>query len=176
MCAATEDPALDRGELLDALNRAAVVDLAGNTQENVTTATGWVASTAYLPGAIIRESGRYWRCVVGGTTDTVEPTWPLLNALARDERRRVTDLQVVWADNGTAWAPTWNLDLAAMYAWERKAAVASSRYTFTTDGQQFQRAQVAASCLSMADRFRRRLSTSTSTRGSVPSTRRPMFR
>lgn len=163
MCASTEDPALDAGELADILSRSAVVDLAGNTQENVATAAGWTSATAVLPGAVIVESGRYWRCVVGGTTGTVEPSWPDLSALPRDDRRRVTDYQVVWVDNGTAWAPTYNLDLAAMFAWEAKAAVASSRYTFTTDGQQFQRAQVAATCMAMADRYRRRLSTSTRT-------------
>ena len=163
LSAAEEDPVLDAAALSSALSAAAAPDSAGNTRENTSTAGAWQAATAVTPGTIIVVSGRYWRAVVGGTTYSTAPGWPDLAGDAADRTRTIDDGGVVWADNGTMWAPTWNLNLAAMLAWERKAAIASSRYTFTTDGQQFQRAQVAASCLAMADRYRRRLSMSTRT-------------
>jgi len=164
LVAADADPVLDTAEVAAALSGSRVTDLAGNPPTNTTDDAGtWAASTATLPGTVIVVSGRYWRCIVGGTTAASAPSWPDLAGTTITPARTVTDGGVVWSDNGGAWAPSWDLDRAAMLAWERKAAKATSRYTFTTDGQTFERAQVAAACREQADRYRRRLAGTTRT-------------
>lgn len=163
MVAHDTDPVLDEGDLQSVLDESAVTDLAGNPASNNEDAGEWAASTAVLPGTVIAVDDRYWVCVIGGTTGSTEPSWPSLAGTAVDPQRIVADGGVRWADNGTTWAPSWNLTRAAMLGWERKAAVATSRYDFQTDDQRFSRAQVAASCREQADRYRRRLSATTVT-------------
>lgn len=164
MLASDVDPVLGEDVLVALLADNAVADRAGNAPTNdSSTAGSWVASTAVLPGAIILEGDRYWVAVLGGSTAATEPTWPDLAGIDRDEHRTITDGGVRWADNGTTWAPTWDLTRAAADGWDRKAAIATSRYDFQTDDQRFSRAQVAASCREQADRFRRRLAGTTVT-------------
>jgi len=50
----------------------------------------------------------------------------------------------------------WDVRAAARAGWMLKAAKASARYTFTTDGQTFQRGMTFAQCTEMADRYRPR--------------------
>jgi hypothetical protein len=172
--AADEDPVLSVDQTWQCIMASRAPDVAGNTWRN--SADGsvgeWVASTAYLPGQVIAAGDRYWKCIVGGVSDADEPSWPDLRGYpVAGERitglpktrplRTVNDFGVVWADNGTEWAPTYDLDFAAMLAWERKAAIATSRYDFTTDGQTFRRGQVAAACREQAERYRRRRSGTT---------------
>lgn len=54
------------------------------------------------------------------------------------------------------WTPTWDLDAAAAEGWRRKAGIAAARFNFSEDGQNFQRAQVYAHCLSQAEQYARR--------------------
>ena len=159
MVAFSEDPALDASALADLMLMAKRPDSNGNLPTNVSTAPTWVASTAYAPGDVVQPSpvdGRWWRCAIGGTSDITQPDWPDLRGEERTGRT-VGDGFVTWEDAGAAWAPTWDLDAAAVEGWEQKAAIASGRYQFTTDGQTFLRQQVVANCHAQADRYRRQM-------------------
>lgn len=167
-CAAGDDPRLDDDELLDILTSARTIDIAGNPVSNTADLVGaWAPETGVTPGAVIGLAGgrRFWRCVVGGTTGTTGPSWPNLAGQPITPVYTVLDGSVLWADNGTMWGPTWDLDLAAMLAWERKAQKVAGRFDFTTDGQTFNRRQVYGHCVTMADRYRRRLSGTIRTTG-----------
>ena len=154
---ADTDPTLTTDELLRALRDGQVTDAAGNPPSNHDPGT-WAAATAVKAGTVIVDGNdRHWVVVIPGTTDAVEPVWPDRSGTLRNERITVADGGVVWADNGTAWRPTWNLNRAAVRGWELKAGKATSRYNFATDDQRFERAQVAASCREQADMYRRRL-------------------
>lgn len=66
------------------------------------------------------------------------------------------------------WTPTYSVIgvyRAAAAAWELKAAKATSRFDFTTDGQQFRRSQVVDHCHRQADMYRRKASGTTLTGG-----------
>lgn len=163
MVAADQTPVLAEDDLIRILDEAAIADIAGNPTVNTAGVASWMASTAVVPGEVITEGGRFWRCIVGGTTDATEPTWPDLGGTARGEQV-VVDGTVRWSDNGTAWAGRWDMQRAAMIGWERKAAAAAALYDFQADDQRFSRAQVAASCRAQAAWYRARLASSTVTR------------
>lgn len=158
LVASTLDPVLDEFEIADLLESAKRPDSNGNLPANVGTAATWAASTTYAPGDTITAdpaAGRWWVCLVGGTSDGTQPTWPDLDGSVRSSQR-VEDNTVTWIDAGAAWAPSWDLAAAAVEGWELKAAKAAGRYMFQTDGQTFSRQQVIANCHAQADRLRRR--------------------
>lgn len=157
MTEAESAPALAADELNRFLDEAALVDSAGNAPTNNPDDAGtWTADTAVVADIVIADpGGRYWRCIVGGTTGAQAPSWPNLAGAAVDRSITVVDGSVRWADNGGTWAPAWDLNRAAMLGWEAKAGKASSGYDFRTDDQQFARSQIAAQCHAMADRYRR---------------------
>ncbi len=60
-------------------------------------ATVWEAATAYTVGDIVRKvasNGHLYRCIVAGTSDAGEPTWPTVTG------QTVVDNEVTWAECG----------------------------------------------------------------------------
>lgn len=158
MVAADTEPTLDTDAINDLLRQAARVDPAGNDPRARVTADVHAPATLYAAGDIVRQEAdaeRWWVCVVAGVTGSAAPTWPVLDGLPR-ESTVITDGTVIWMDAGSRWAPTWDLASAAAAGWEQKAAQVAHRFTFSADGQRFDRSQVHAMCLDMADRYRRR--------------------
>jgi hypothetical protein len=154
MVAATSEPTLGERELEQLLDRAARPDAAGNAPANVAGLSGWASGT-YLVGAVILEGTRYWRVLNPGTTAATEPTWPDLSTMGgAPTGLTVTDGQVTWIDNGTAWSPTWDLTWAAAVGWDRKASKAAADFDFMTGDQQFMRSQRVAACREQARRYR----------------------
>ena len=154
------DPEITLDELGMILATARRSDAAGNPTTNVDTADTWTASTTVAFGDVVTAdpaTGRWWLCVTPGTTGDTQPDWP-----DRDRQppfdKTVVDGSVVWSDAGTAWTPTWDLDAAAAEGWRVKASKVAGRFDFTTDGQNFQRSQVAAHCRQMERMFRRKIS------------------
>jgi hypothetical protein len=49
------------------------------------------------------------------------------------------------------WTPTYDLNAAAAEGWEMKAGMAAGDYDFAASGQRFDRSQVSAQCLKMAE-------------------------
>lgn len=149
------EPALTDDDLDVLLSRARRFDNAGNSPTNVATAPTWAAATGYVAGDVIQAAGRWWRCVIAGTSAATAPSWPDLTDRALTEQW-VTDGDVTWVDNGGPWAPTWDLRAAARAGWTMRAGKASAMYDFTTDGQTFRRSMTFAQCMEMANQFRPR--------------------
>lgn len=165
MVAWQSDPALTRAELAELVTIGQRPDRGGNLPTNVTTAPTWTAATAYYAGDVIKTGTtqpRFWRCIVAGVSGATEPAWPDLR-LSGPTCVTLLDGYAQWEDVGGLWRPTYDLAAAAAAGWEWKAAKCADRFQFTTDGQTFDRARVHAQCLEMADRYRNRAVTSTST-------------
>jgi hypothetical protein len=69
--------------------------------------------------------------------------------------RRIDAAHIAPSQDG--WTPTYDLAAAAAEGWRRKAGKAAAMFNFAEDGQQFQRSQVYAQCVSMADRYSRQV-------------------
>ena len=54
------------------------------------------------------------------------------------------------------WTPTWDLNAAAAEGWLRKASKAVSRFSFSEDGQRFERAQIYAHCIRQHEMYSRK--------------------
>jgi hypothetical protein len=156
MVASTSDPVLDDGDLDRLVSFAATTDAAGNPPGNVATIAARTASTTYSAGQLVKVSTRFWRCIIPGTTATTPPSWPDLTGQLVNDMYTVVDGTVTWADNGTLWRGTWNLNAAAAEGWRWKAAKLAGAYDFTTDGQTFQRSQAVTQCNEMAQMYARR--------------------
>ena len=158
------DPALLAAEITELLALAKRPDAAGNDPRNAAAATAWV-SGAYEVNDHVRPNpatGRYFVCVVAGTSGAVQPTWPDLSGLPRTANR-VIDGGVVWEDAGSGWQGTYDLNAGAAEGWRWKAGKCAGRFGFMADGQSFQRQQVHAHCLEQAALFERRVNGSTRT-------------
>lgn len=155
---ASSDPELDTSDVWALLREAKRPDAVGNLPSNVTTAPTWAASTAYSYGTVVTASpaaGRWWMCVQAGTSAVTQPSWPDITGPPTSTQVADGD-DVVWADVGGRWAPTWDLDAAAVRGWELKMSRVAGRYDFITDAQTFNRGQMIDHFETMADRHRRR--------------------
>lgn len=155
MVAFDVDPTLTTGEVDDLFADCARPDSAGNLPGNVSGAAAWASGTITVGTIVKGGTARWWVCVVAGVTGGTEPSWPDLSGSART-RATVADGGVVWCDAGGPWTPTYNLHAGASAGWELKAAKASDRFDFATGDQDFKRRQVWASCIDMAERYRKR--------------------
>lgn len=79
------------------------------------------------------------------------------------------------APGDTAWSPTWDLNIGAAEGWRWKAAAVSGSFDFVSDSQRFDRSQMASMCLTMSDRYRRRMLVSVRTGSSLPIIPPPEF-
>jgi len=89
----------------------------------------------------------------------VDPTLTTIEVADLVASARVEDVDGN-AVGSEEWVPTYgirNLHIALVDGWRMKAAEASMRFDFTTDGQQFRRSQVADACERQADMWRRRI-------------------
>lgn len=55
------------------------------------------------------------------------------------------------------WRGAYDLNSAAAEGWRWKAAMTAAEFDFTADGATYNRAQVQAQCLKMAEHYRRRV-------------------
>jgi hypothetical protein len=160
MVDASADPVLTSDELDRLVALAKRPDAAGNLPGSVDGAATWEASTSYSIGDIVTADpagGRWWVCVVPGTSDATDPIWPDITGVRNSAQ--VSDGQVRWMDAGGTWVPTWDLDLAAAHGWELKAGKVAGRFDFTTDGQTFRRGQLLDHARTMSKMYRRKRAT-----------------
>ena len=54
------------------------------------------------------------------------------------------------------WDPTWDLNAAAAEGWLRKASKAVTRFSFSEDGQRFERAQIYAHAIRQHELYSRK--------------------
>jgi hypothetical protein len=155
-CAADTYPTLSTDEI------NTIIDAQG-------TYTTWAPSTAYSYGALVVPTvgnGHLYRAIVAGTSDTVEPFWPLYSTsddrvgLTRPYYRgfgtvylsQVGDGDIEWEEAGPVHE-MWDIRTASRNAWLLKAAKASADFDTTLDSNTYSRSQVIDHCLTMADRL-----------------------
>jgi hypothetical protein len=88
---------------------------------------------------------------VAGSSGAAEPTWTTSGT--------VTDGGVTWEiDTATpaAWSPTFDLAAAAAEGWRMKAGLVSDRFRFGNDGDSYDRDQVFAHCVRMAELYEKK--------------------
>lgn len=83
------------------------------------------------------------------TIGTADVTAILGNARRADSEGRSVD--------DPEWVPTWDLDAAAAEGWAVKAGKAANLYSFTEDGQRFDRAAIYRHCIEQSRLYGRRL-------------------
>lgn len=89
--------------------------------------------------------------MVSNTTD------PVLSSADMDELVKLAKRADASGVLPTAagWTPTWDLNAAAAEGWRWKAGRASALFNFAEDGQRFDRAQLYAHCVAMAEEHAR---------------------
>lgn len=89
---------------------------------------------------------------------------PTLSAAEIDAclvRSRRTDVYgLVYTD--ASWTPTWDLNAGAAHGWRLKAAKVAAEFSFSTDGQSFNRSEQVKAFMDLAAMYRNRIA------GSVP--------
>lgn len=158
MVASDEEPTLTVDDLIYARDMNKTVDRADNLATNTTSVTVWQASKNYLAGDVIRTGQtpeRFYICRVSGISGTTAPAWPVRSTDVPSGIIAEGD-QLVWEDAGATWNPSYDIHAAAAELWRWKAAKASSKFSFSTDGQSFQRREIIANCLEMAAQYAKR--------------------
>jgi hypothetical protein len=126
-------------------------DQVGDVVDQAQTFQSYAASTAYTVGQIVQPSapnGHRYECTTAGTTAASAPTWPTSKGSS------VTDGTVTWTEAGPAHPEQYDVRRATYLAWLLKAGEATASYTFSSDGQSFNRSDLIQHCLEMADRYR----------------------
>lgn len=131
----------------------------------------WQASTSYAYGTVTQptvRNGHLYKCIVGGTSGTTEPFWPLYTApdlrvgltqphwhgfQGMPPRSEVSDGTVLWLEFGPDTNGAYNARLATYNGWMQKAAKASADYDVSVDQDRLYRSQVYQNCLMMAARY-----------------------
>lgn len=137
MCASTSEPTLSDGDLTELLTQAKRASL-------------WTTATAVTVGMVIQPTtpnGHRYLCTESGTTGATEPTW------AKEKNSVIYDGSATWREVGMAYGELYDLRYAAHLGWLRKAATVVADYSFSVDGQRFDRSDLHTHCLEMANRF-----------------------
>lgn len=148
-----DEPTLTTAEVSDLLLGARRPDGYGIDADPYTT---WAASLVVAVGDLIvptTRNGHYYRVTVtDGTAGTTEPTWPTTSG------GTVTADGVTYTEVGAAsWTPTWDLNAAAAEGWLWKAGKVAGSFSFSSDGQTFNRSEMHAMCLSQHDYYRKKI-------------------
>jgi hypothetical protein len=99
------------------------------------------------------KNGRFYICVQEGQTGETEPAWPTKAGAFFGQQ--IADNEVIWEDAGKLPRKQWDLDRAAYDGWMRKAGATAGKFNIQDSGQNQQRAQIHAHCLTMAASFGR---------------------
>ena len=92
---------------------------------------------------------------------SAEPTLSTgeVDALLAEAKRADAD-GLAPGDEG--WTPSWDLNAAAAEGWRRKAGKVAGRFDVTLDGDALRRSQIFGACLTMAERYARKIAGSAS--------------
>lgn len=146
---ASATPPTLSSEVIDLLLQSARADAAGASREG--TDAEWKAATAYADGDTVvptLRNGLRYRVSVAGVSGADEPAWTTSGT--------VTDGGVTWeidTASPAAWSPTYDLAAAAAEGWRMKAGLVSDRIRFADDGDSYDRDQVFAHCVRMAELY-----------------------
>lgn len=161
MAAITEAEALQRLErMVPGLTQPEYADLLELAERPDTNArlssadTEWAAAAVYAIGDLVvptSRTGALFAATTAGAAAGAEPVWPSSGT--------VVDGAVTWElrDTGARWLPSYDLNAAAAEGWRWRAAKVADAYDFSTDGQSFDRSQLQAHALKMADYYAARV-------------------
>jgi hypothetical protein len=153
MVAAATEPILSSTELDDLLTLAQRPDALGQLPF-----IPWRASSDYAIGDYavpFPRNGHLYRATAAGTSGTSPPTWPGGSGATVSEGSGKPTWQEVGA---VAWLPTYDLNQAAAEGWRWKAGKVADLFNFVVDPrQQIDRAQIFEHCLSMAERYAKKV-------------------
>ena len=120
----------------------------------------WLPSTAFNVGDVVVADPRnfaYFKCTIAGTSDTTQPTWPLLVGVTG---ATIVDGGITWTLSGAApWTPTWNLAYGIAQGWKMKMGKAVGAYDIQAGQQILKRSQFFANLKDMQKQWARRAST-----------------
>lgn len=154
--------AWDAAPALTSAQVTLLVRAARRTDADGITPTGydeWQASTVYAVGDRVYPSvrtGLVYEVTGAGTSGAAEPSWPSVVG------GTVTADGVTYEAVTDTWTGTYDLNAAAAEGWRWKAAVAAGKFSFSSDGQSFNRAEISRAAREMATMYRNRVA------GSVP--------
>jgi hypothetical protein len=139
LCQPTVDPTLDAQELSDILAACVV-------------GTGWEAAAAYSYGDVVipaTRNGHRFICIVAGTSDDAEPSWPSW------DNATVTDgSTLTWQEIGPE-CDLWDMRAAAEAAFDLKISKAAAcGVDFRTPSLQVSNSQLIANLERQRDRYR----------------------
>jgi hypothetical protein len=141
-CDYASDPVLTEAEVLAIVQRTARYGV-------------WAASTAYVRGQKYAPgNGWIFQISTAGTTGATIPpltSWPApLSYPPRGFPVTLTDGTAVWSAYTLDPGERYDTDSATADCWRLKASRAAGRYTFSADGQSFNRSDLHKHCLTMA--------------------------
>lgn len=161
MVAYDVEPTLSSAEVLDLLKDAQRADEDGNSFDS---APMWKAAYAYVVGDLVTPTTRnghlYRVTATDGSSGTTEPVWPTTDDAT------VTADGVTYQEYGaTSWAPTWDLNYAAMNGWEWKANKATNTNQFIQDSRGTASDYTYLNCRRQAEEYRKKIQVSVPVRG-----------
>src|SRR5438128_2144665 len=131
----TDFPTLEDKEIELLVRKSKRQDINRAVPDNYET---WRANTDYSVGATIvsdPRNGSFFTCTVGGTSGSMQPTWPTSG--------NVTDNEVIWTRSGAAiWTPTWNLAYGIAFGWKLKMGRVACAVDISAAGQSIKRSQM----------------------------------
>lgn len=139
-----------QADVFPVLNNDILVEL---IDEN-TRSTTWLASTYYYYGNVVQpttRNGRYYRCIVPGTSAATEPNFPDIGYSGQV----VNDgSDLIWVDFGAAQDETFDVRAAARSAWLRKAAIVANLTDLEDGENKMDLSRIYEQCIKMANMFR----------------------
>lgn len=151
LVAHTTPPTL-ASEVLSLLLASARADSTGAGREE--TDAEWKPETTYADGDTVvptSRNGLRYRVSVAGDSGVAEPVWTTSGT--------VTDGSVTWeidTASPAAWSPTFDIAAAAAEGWRMKAGLVSDRFRFADDGDTYDRDQIFAHCVRMAELYEKK--------------------
>ena len=149
LVAASTSPTLGAGEISALLRGAVRPDSAGRLY---TDDVAWTANAALAVGDRVVPASRTGSVFVvtasDGAAGATEPDWPATGSVTLDG---VT--YELAADAPAAWRPTYDLAAAVAEGWRMKAGLVSDRFRFADDGDTYDRDQIFAHCVRMAEHY-----------------------
>lgn len=122
--------------------------------DEFTRSTTWLANTTYFYGNVVQptsRNGRYYRCIVPGTSSTTEPNFPDTGYTGQVVADGST---LIWVDYGAAQDETYDVRAAARAAWLRKAGIAANLTDIEDGENKLNLSKVYDQCIKMANLFR----------------------
>lgn len=122
--------------------------------------TPWQANYAYSVGdrvIPVVPNGRWYKCVINGTSGATEPDWPRYVAYQWKGYytcEAVSTPNLTWVDQGPAPVELYDVRMAARAAWIYKAGLLANQVDSKESSTDIKLSELQQQCLKMAERYR----------------------